>query len=158
MPATVLACVDLSLMPVGPGSNPLVVGSKSFRAYDQTGGNLRSVCAVPRESSVSRSSTGTRMCATSSTSKLRHVAIDTARLRPLGDDVVQVAPARDNTGKAVQGTASPLSFVGALACNLRPSRGAFQASQSMLIAPACTKSTRRSIEMDRLPYDSAVSG
>jgi SAM-dependent methyltransferase len=39
-----------------------------------------------------------------------NVAIARARLRPLGVDVVQVTPARDNTGKPVEGTASPLPF------------------------------------------------
>src|SRR5207244_4921427 len=39
-----------------------------------------------------------------------NVAIASARLRPLGVDVVQVAPARDNTGKPVEGAASPLPF------------------------------------------------
>src|SRR5205809_733348 len=40
----------------------------------------------------------------------RNVAIAGARLRPLGVDLVQVAPAWDNSGKPVEGTASPLPF------------------------------------------------
>lgn len=39
-----------------------------------------------------------------------NVAIARARLRPLGVAVVQVAPARDNSGKPLEGTASPLPF------------------------------------------------
>jgi hypothetical protein len=35
MPATVLTCVDLSAMPVGPG--PTVVGPLVFKAFDHTG-------------------------------------------------------------------------------------------------------------------------
>src|SRR2546427_3932815 len=42
-----------------------------------------------------------------------NVAIAGARLGPLGVDVVQVAPARDNTGKPLEDSASPL--LGALA-------------------------------------------
>src|SRR5438128_10176012 len=37
-----------------------------------------------------------------------NVAIASARLRPLGIVVVQVASARDNTGEPLEGTASPL--------------------------------------------------
>src|SRR5438445_3722008 len=39
-----------------------------------------------------------------------NVAIASARLRPLGVDGVQVAPARDNTGNRLEGAASPLPF------------------------------------------------
>jgi len=39
-----------------------------------------------------------------------NVAVASARLRPLGVDVVQVAPARDNSGKPLEGIASPLPF------------------------------------------------
>jgi SAM-dependent methyltransferase len=41
---------------------------------------------------------------------LPNVSVAKARLEPLGVEVVQVPPARDNTGKPVEGAASPLPF------------------------------------------------